>query len=137
MIDADHFKIYNDQHGHQGGDAALAAIACCITTSVSDHASTARYGGEEFAVLLPGASLQEAFCAAESIRKSVASFPAPRAVSHPTVSIGITSQIPEHGSSAEDFVAAADTALYDAKRKGRNRTAAQQVMFVAAARRVA
>ena len=73
MIDADNFKAYNDQFGHQAGDAALIAIARCIESNTQRAAEiTARYGGEEFAVLLPGASLSDAVKMAERIRESVA-----------------------------------------------------------------
>jgi diguanylate cyclase (GGDEF)-like protein len=135
MIDADHFKAYNDKEGHQAGDAALAAIACCIAVNVSKAALAARYGGEEFAVLLPGASLHEAYRAAENIRKGVADFPSMGQSSHPTVSIGITSQLPAAEDASDRMVAAADHALYEAKRKGRNRTASHRVLFVEQASR--
>jgi diguanylate cyclase (GGDEF)-like protein len=69
MVDADHFKSYNDTFGHQAGDQMLIGIAICISDSVRRAGDcTARYGGEEFAVLLPGLSPVEALAVAETIR---------------------------------------------------------------------
>jgi diguanylate cyclase (GGDEF)-like protein len=125
MIDVDCFKAYNDEHGHQAGDRALAAIAGCIAKSTSRPADLcARYGGEEFAVLLPGESIDGALQIAERIRTNVLSL---RARQHqpvditPTVSVGIASMVPYGGLNPRDLISAADGALYDAKRNGRNR----------------
>lgn len=125
MIDADNFKAYNDQFGHQSGDSALVAIANCIagTTRRATDVS-ARYGGEEFAVLLPGMSITSAFDLAEKIRHSLLALRADqqgRADSTPTVSIGVASMIPREGLHPKDLIKAADAALYEAKRKGRDR----------------
>lgn len=125
MVDADNFKTYNDRHGHQAGDAALAAIANCIvngTRGVMDV--TARYGGEELAILLPGASLHDVFEVAERIRRSVEDLASAdkNETRFPTVSIGIASIAPTEEGRCADLVASADRALYEAKRNGRNRT---------------
>jgi diguanylate cyclase (GGDEF)-like protein len=126
MIDADNFKHFNDQFGHQAGDAALIALAHCIqdnTQRASDI--SARYGGEEFAILLPATSLADAVHLAENIRSSVLSLRADqqgRPDSSPTVSIGAASMVPRQGLQPRDLIKAADTALYQAKSKGRNRT---------------
>ncbi len=139
MIDADSFKTYNDQFGHQAGDTALTAIAHCIQGNLRRAADLcARYGGEEFAVLLPGLSTAEAAEHAESIRASVLALRAQqqgRPDSTPTISIGAASMIPRVGLEPRDLIKAADTALYDAKRSGRNRTACTQplALVVAAA----
>ena len=126
MIDADHFKAYNDNFGHQAGDIALKAIAHCIA-SIARRASDigARYGGEEFAVLLPDTSAAEAVQLAEQIRKSVIILrddQQGRPDSTPTVSIGAASMMPRQGLQPRDLIKAADTALYAAKSNGRNRT---------------
>src|SRR5271156_2381834 len=72
MIDADHFKAYNDTFGHQAGDQVLVGVAICISDSVQRAGDcAARYGGEEFAVLLPGLSPAEALAVAEAIRLKV------------------------------------------------------------------
>ena len=126
MIDADNFKAYNDQFGHQAGDAALIAIARCIESTTRRAAEiSARYGGEEFAVLLPGTSVSEAVNIAEEIRGSVMALRADqqgRPDSTPTVSIGAASMMPRQGLQPRDLIKAADTALYEAKSNGRNRT---------------
>jgi diguanylate cyclase (GGDEF)-like protein len=126
MVDVDYFKAYNDEHGHQAGDRALAAIAACIARSTSRPADLcARYGGEEFAVLLPGETIEGAFEIAERIRKNVLSL---RSVGRqqpgivPTVSIGVASMVPYGRLATSDLISAADGALYDAKHNGRNRT---------------
>jgi diguanylate cyclase (GGDEF)-like protein len=125
MIDADHFKAYNDRHGHQAGDAALAAIASCISNA-SARASdlAARYGGEEFAVLLPGVNAEGAFELAEKIRKNLAALrdtQRDRPDVYPTISVGLSCLIPQASSDRSDLVREADEALYQAKRDGRDR----------------
>lgn len=126
MIDADSFKAYNDQFGHQAGDAALVALARCIESTPRRAGEiTARYGGEEFAVLLPDTSLAEAINLAEKIRANVLALRADqqgRPDSSPTVSIGAASMMPRPGLQPRDLIKAADTALYEAKSNGRNRT---------------
>ncbi len=134
MIDADSFKSYNDQFGHQAGDIALTAIAHCIQGSARRAADVcARYGGEEFAVLLPGLSTAEAAEHAETVRASVLTLRAQqqgRPDSTPTISIGAASMIPRAGLEPRDLIKAADSALYDAKRNGRNRTACSHPLAV-------
>jgi diguanylate cyclase (GGDEF)-like protein len=123
MIDADHFKTYNDQFGHQAGDQVLVGISICISDSarrVEDCA--ARYGGEEFALLLPGLSAAEATKVAESIRLKVEQWSGDPAVT--TVSIGVASMIPVTTMETSSLIEAADKALYTAKRNGRNQSVA-------------
>ena len=121
MIDADHFKAYNDMFGHQAGDQALVAIASCISASVRRAGDCgARYGGEEFAMLLPGMSTGDAEKFAERIRVQVEGLPSKGAAI--TVSIGVASVIPVGVLSVADFIGAADAALYEAKAMGRNQT---------------
>jgi diguanylate cyclase (GGDEF)-like protein len=119
MIDADHFKAYNDTFGHQAGDQMLVGIAICITDSVRRVGDcAARYGGEEFAVLLPGLSAAEALRVAETIRLKVQQWS-----DDTTVSIGIASVTPAPALEWSMLVKAADNALYAAKADGRNRSA--------------
>jgi diguanylate cyclase (GGDEF)-like protein len=119
LIDADHFKAYNDTHGHQAGDQVLVGIAICISDSVKRSGDcAARYGGEEFAVLLPDMATAEAFTVAEIIRRKVEGWSDDATPS--TVSIGIASITPEAGLDWPQFVHAADKALYAAKASGRN-----------------
>jgi diguanylate cyclase (GGDEF)-like protein len=118
MIDADHFKAYNDTFGHQAGDEILVGIAICISDSVRRAGDcAARYGGEEFAVLLPGLSPEEAVRVAETIRQKVRDWSEVT-----TVSIGIASLTPSATMDCSELVKAADKALYAAKANGRNQS---------------
>ena len=118
MIDADHFKSYNDTFGHQAGDEMLVGIAICISDSARRAGDcTARYGGEEFAVLLPGLSALEALGVAETIRLKVQQWS-----DGTTVSIGIASLTPATNMDPSILLNAADKALYAAKANGRNQT---------------
>lgn len=123
LIDADHFKIFNDSFGHQSGDHALIAIANCISSSAKRAGDcAARYGGEEFALLLPGASRSDALDVAEAIRRKVEQIPPNPAML--SVSIGVASMSPLVTMEWVDLVEAADKALYAAKAAGRNRCVA-------------
>jgi diguanylate cyclase (GGDEF)-like protein len=126
MIDIDHFKLVNDNHGHPVGDRYLIHIAGCIAAATRDSDMTARYGGEEFVVLAPNANLDEARILAERIRATVAESPlrVPTGLLDNTVSIGVAeySMEPEFGANVlEDMIEKADKALYRAKQFGRNR----------------
>ena len=118
MLDVDHFKKYNDAHGHPAGDEVLKRVAHILRTSTRAGDCTARYGGEEFAVLLSGKGAEAALQLAERIRERVAEqeFPAGSI----TISVGIA-EFPHHGHTAEAVISSADEALYEAKRQGRNR----------------
>lgn len=119
LIDADHFKSYNDTYGHQAGDQMLVGIAICISDSVKRAGDcAARYGGEEFAVLLPNTSGADATTVAETIRRKVQGWSDEPVMS--TVSIGIASVTPTAAIDWQQFVGAADKALYAAKAAGRN-----------------
>jgi diguanylate cyclase (GGDEF)-like protein len=119
MIDADHFKSYNDRFGHQAGDEVLVGIAICISDSVRRAGDcAARYGGEEFAVLLPGLSAAQAIGVAETIRLKVQRWSGDAAIT--TVSIGVASRLPDTATDWNKLLTAADKALYAAKASGRN-----------------
>ena len=121
MIDADHFKTFNDTLGHQAGDEVLIGIAICISDTVRRAGDcAARYGGEEFAVLLPDMSSAEAFVVAETIRLKVEQWCGEAAIT--TVSIGVAGLVPDARTEWNEMVQAADKALYAAKAGGRNRT---------------
>ena len=121
MIDADHFKTYNDMFGHQAGDQVLVRIAASIAGAVQRTGDcAARYGGEEFALLLPGLSTDAALAVAENIRTKVEMLSADKWAT--TVSIGITSLVPTTSLQPADLVEAADKALYEAKSRGRNQS---------------
>lgn len=130
MIDADHFKAYNDTFGHQAGDQVLVGIAICISDSVRRAGDCpARFGGEEFAVLLPGASAMEALSLAETIRNKVQQWCEGELIT--TVSIGAASIKPTAGQQWSELVEAADKALYAAKANGRNRSVLAKVPQIA------
>jgi diguanylate cyclase (GGDEF)-like protein len=117
MLDVDEFKSYNDHFGHPAGDEALLIVGQILKDTLRGADVAARYGGEEFAVLLPQTTSDEAAVIAERIRQRVeaAEFPKRRV----TVSIGIAGRS-QAISSVRDLIAAADKALYRAKRSGRN-----------------
>jgi diguanylate cyclase (GGDEF)-like protein len=121
MIDADHFKAYNDTFGHQAGDQMLIGIAICISDSVRRAGDcAARYGGEEFAVLLPGLSSIDALTVAEKIRLKVQQWSGQSEIN--TVSIGVASITPIATLDWSELVRIADKALYAAKANGRNQS---------------
>ncbi|RYX96949.1 MAG: GGDEF domain-containing protein [Bradyrhizobiaceae bacterium] len=122
MIDADHFKAFNDRYGHQAGDLVLCGIAWSIARH-SKRASdcAARYGGEEFALILPGLSLTAAIELGERIRREIGSIERD-GMEPTTVSVGAASLVPSAQTSMMELIAKADTALYAAKSLGRNRT---------------
>lgn len=125
MLDVDFFKSYNDTYGHQAGDKCLQMISSVIKKLVKRPRDIiARYGGEEFVVLLPGTELKGAGTLAETIRSTIESIREPHTGSEKygvvTVSIGISSVIPEIISAPETLVHKADEALYSAKNNGRN-----------------
>jgi len=123
MLDVDHFKSVNDQYGHACGDRALCLIAATLRINTRVFDSVARYGGEEFVVVMPGSGPIEAEAAAERLRLAVEEIEFIVAMDKRallTVSIGVacTSDFP---GLPEVLLHTADTALYDAKRAGRNR----------------
>jgi two-component system cell cycle response regulator len=123
MVDVDHFKSVNDRFGHASGDRALRLIADSLRINTRVFDSVARYGGEEFVVVMPGTGPEEAIGAAERLRTAVEKieFSTLSNVRIPlTVSVGIACT-PGATGSPEVLLQAADTALYDAKRNGRNR----------------
>ena len=125
MVDVDHFKQFNDAHGHQTGDAVLRHVAAVISATVRSGDLVYRYGGEEFAVLLPGADLDDAVEVVERVRAAIAATPlpgvSPQTVPPVTVSVGVSVTPPADGAA---MVRAADGALYAAKSGGRNRVEA-------------
>jgi diguanylate cyclase (GGDEF)-like protein len=122
MIDVDHFKKYNDTHGHQAGDVALVRVGTVLKELIRDVDQAARYGGEEFAVVLPETPLAAALVVAERIRARMEGekLPVNSGEASVTLSIGVAER-PTHAATAAEIVAVADAALYDAKKEGRNR----------------
>jgi diguanylate cyclase (GGDEF)-like protein len=128
LVDIDHFKLFNDKHGHIAGDACLVRVATLLAKAARRSGElVARYGGEEFVILLPGADTFKSRSVAEDCLRRIRSEgifhgDSPTA-SHVTVSIGIGCMVPSITLSAEVIVKAADLALYAAKQGGRNRAA--------------
>jgi two-component system cell cycle response regulator len=123
MVDVDHFKSVNDRFGHAAGDRALRLIADSLRVNTRVFDSVARYGGEEFVVVMPGTGPAEAAAAAERLRSAVEEidFNTVDALHIPlSVSVGVACT-PRAMGSPELLLQAADMALYDAKRNGRNR----------------
>jgi diguanylate cyclase (GGDEF)-like protein len=120
MIDIDNFKTYNDRFGHQAGDDCLRSVADVLRSSVHRAADlVARYGGEEFAVLLPETDAERAAMMAERLREQVEQTCAA------TISVGAATTLPSRDAvDTEELIRRADSALYEAKRGGRNRVAA-------------
>jgi diguanylate cyclase (GGDEF)-like protein len=122
LMDVDHFKGYNDEFGHSAGDLVLKNIAKALQRLAGPADIGARYGGEEFVLLLPGRDKASALRLAESIRTEVggSKLVLRRVERDVTVSLGVASY-PEDGKDAEGLLQTADSHLYEAKRKGRNR----------------
>lgn len=123
MFDIDHFKSFNDVHGHAGGDAVLAQFGKLLQAMSRGEDIACRYGGEEFTLILPEADLETARARAEAIRVAVAAMHVQhlgKLLPQVTVSIGVAGY-PAHGDLPERLMQAADEALYAAKRAGRNR----------------
>jgi len=123
MIDIDHFKRFNDLHGHVAGDECLRAVAATLSTSIARAADlVARYGGEEFGAILPETTEERAVRLAEELRHQIEELaldeisPAARI----TISVGVATEIPSEERSLEDLIRSADASLYIAKNEGRN-----------------
>ena len=124
MIDVDHFKQYNDTHGHQAGDKVLARVGEVLRDVIRQIDTAARYGGEEFLLLLPQTGAEAAADVAERLRKQVSS--AALDGEAVTVSVGVA-EFPGNGGTVEAVIAAADAALYRAKADGRDRVVRSSV----------
>jgi diguanylate cyclase (GGDEF)-like protein len=128
MIDVDHFKVYNDTHGHPQGDIVLRDLARLLREMSRTSDTVARYGGEEFAIILPETDSVGAQKIGQRLREQVESYPFPGKGLMPggtlTISIGVATHAP--AGSKDALLQAADTALYTAKREGRNRVCVAQ-----------
>jgi diguanylate cyclase (GGDEF)-like protein/PAS domain S-box-containing protein len=123
MIDIDHFKHFNDQHGHDAGDFVLSAVARAISASIRPSDIACRYGGEELAVVLPETTLECARVRAEHMRRAIRETNlthAGQTLPGPTASFGVA-VYPANGRKPADLLKAADKALYRAKQAGRDR----------------
>ncbi len=116
LVDVDHFKRYNDNHGHQAGDWVLSKLARVLANNVRDDTLVARYGGEEFAVVVPRCDNLSAARLARRLVRQVS-----EELGDVTVSIGVAGYAAERDESPDDLISRADQALYSAKNQGRNR----------------
>jgi diguanylate cyclase (GGDEF)-like protein len=119
LLDLDKFKQLNDSAGHDAGDDALRRLSDCFRQELRGVDSAARLGGDEFVLILPQAYAEGALIVAERLRARIAQIEIPKFGSL-SASIGVA-EFPAHASSRADLVSAADAALYEAKRGGRNR----------------
>ena len=123
LVDIDHFKKVNDTYGHLAGDECLAGVAGAIDVMLNRPSDVvARYGGEEFVVVMPYASSENAEHLADFVRDGVAKrvFNAAGENISVTISIGVSSVVPDEQGRPRDLISQADDALYQAKAKGRN-----------------
>jgi two-component system chemotaxis family response regulator WspR len=124
VCDIDHFKTYNDSHGHLAGDLCLKKVAAVLTENLKRPADlAARFGGEEFVLVLPDTDAAGAAVVAESCRSRIESLAleSPVAGGVVTLSVGVATLLPEADANHDDLIDLADLAMYDAKRAGRNR----------------
>jgi diguanylate cyclase (GGDEF)-like protein len=122
MLDIDHFKQFNDTYGHDAGDALLRALGTFLLNNVRGEDVACRYGGEEFTLILPTASLEDTHARAEELRASINHLQAMHIdqwIGHITISLGAAC-FPQHGTTGDALIRAADRALYQAKMAGRN-----------------
>lgn len=129
LLDIDHFKRINDEYGHPTGDRVICALVSRVRRALPDHASIGRVGGEEFTILLPGARIEDAMLIASYLHASLNAAPLECLPDqYVTASFGVS--LGARNSDFESLYSAADTALYDAKRRGRNQVALQGDFFV-------
>lgn len=125
MVDIDNFKRFNDDYGHQSGDAALRLVARALSASARDQDRVYRYGGEEFLVVFPGTKREGAAEAGERLRKAIQDMPVTGEDHKPlravTVSVGVAA-FPDHTDDLGALIDLADRAMYASKEMGRNRT---------------
>lgn len=117
LLDIDHFKTFNDAHGHQQGDEVLRRVGAVLAAECREYDTPARYGGEELAVVLPRCGASDGLATAERLRQAIAAIEGPVVI---TASAGVAT-FPLHATSTAALVTAADEALYESKRAGRNR----------------
>ncbi len=126
MIDIDYFKLYNDNYGHSAGDKCLKLVSKALSEVIKRETDlVARYGGEEFAILLPETNAKDANSLAEECRNNVSRLQLPHEKSKVdsivSVSLGVSTIVPDTDSQVISLIEAADKALYQAKQNGRNR----------------
>ncbi len=132
MIDLDHFKTFNDSYGHEAGDAVLRETGASLTKGIRAEDFVCRFGGEEFVVILPTADLESALARAERLRlkmRELTIVHQGKSMGMITISVGVAA-FPQHGTSPKELMAAADTALYEAKHRGRDQVVAASAQAI-------
>ena len=129
MMDLDRFKKVNDRYGHPFGDYVLKHFAALVKKSIREGDTATRYGGEEFLCILPNCDAPEALAVAERIRQGTENYPFLHGKKrvHVTVSVGTVTGYQRAGSNYRNLIMLADQALYEAKRRGRNRVVQKTV----------
>lgn len=120
LLDIDRFKSINDNYGHDGGDIVLKHLSEVLKQNLRKRDILGRWGGEEFIVILPDTPIDRALIVAERLRKSVESNPAANGLIQHTISLGVATFM-QHGKTMEKLIKNVDTALYQAKKTGRNK----------------
>ncbi|MCI5221449.1 MAG: diguanylate cyclase [Candidatus Electrothrix sp. AR4] len=129
MIDVDHFNVFNDTYGHDLGDMVLRELGNFLLHHTREEDIACRYGGEEFFIIMPEASLENTYKRAEQLKKGVEELAVKRDNEYHTVTISLgIATFPEHGATADEIVRAADSALYQAKSRGRNQVVISTVI---------
>lgn len=122
MIEVDHFKLFNDTHGHEAGDLVLRELSSHLLRAIRSEDIACRYGGEEFVVIMPGVDEQNALLRAEKLRQETKTIHVQykgQNLSSLTISLGVA-LAPQDGQSVNVLLDIADAALYKAKRAGRD-----------------
>jgi diguanylate cyclase (GGDEF)-like protein/PAS domain S-box-containing protein len=133
MIDLDHFKKFNDTYGHDAGDAVLRETGVSLTKGIRAEDFVCRFGGEEFVVILPTADPETSHARAERLRTKIRELTIMyqgKSLGIVTISVGVAA-FPAHGTSPKELMAAADAALYEAKRGGRDQVVMAAVEAIA------
>ncbi|MCW5937813.1 MAG: diguanylate cyclase [Fimbriimonadaceae bacterium] len=131
MLDVDHFRSFNEEEGHDAGDMVLKMVTDVLKGAVRPYDLAARYGGEEFTIVMPGASQETTLAIAERIRKNIEALEyvtASGRVRHVTASMGCA-VFPANARDSASILKAADTALFEAKRSGRNKSVLFQGLY--------
>jgi diguanylate cyclase (GGDEF)-like protein len=133
IFDVDNFKHYNDRNGHVAGDRLLQRLAKLVLENVRKDTIFGRYGGEEFLIIFPGTKRAQALAAAENLRQAIAAHEFTFGFDQPLGVISVSggvAECPVDGRDAATLVRAADEALYQAKRAGRNRVLAHEPTYL-------
>ena len=129
MLDCDNFKLINDRAGHEAGDVALRMFADNVRAELRAVDCAARFGGDEFVIILPQANTEGALLVAERLRQRIEEMEVP-GFGRVTCSFGVAT-FPDHASSRDTLIVAADRALYCSKNAGRNRVSVAEPFLLA------